>query len=86
MRTMTKMLCLVVLGVSLAVLTGCNRVTASKIRSNMTPELATTNRSSQLHKNDLARIRDNNTRGAWDDIDRFMLLHRNSRLTPWPVP
>lgn len=86
MRHMTKMLCLFVLGLSLASTTGCNRVTASQIRSNMTPELLNTTRSSQLRKNDLARVRDNNLRGAWDDMDRFLLLHRNSRLTPWPVP
>ncbi len=86
MRNMTKMLCLLVLGLSLFLLTGCNRVTAGQIRRNMTPELSTMSRSSQMHKNDLARYRDNNLRGAWDDFDRFMLLHRNSRLTPWPVP
>ena len=86
MRHMTKMLCLFVLGLSLTSTTGCNRVTAGKIRSNMTPELRNTTRSSELRKNDLARVRDNNLRGAWDDMDRFLLLHRNSRLTPWPVP
>jgi hypothetical protein len=86
MRNMTKMLCLLVLGLSLASTTGCTRVTAGKIRRNMTPELATTTRPSQLHKNDLARVRDTNLRGAWDDLDRFLLMHRTSRLTPWPVP
>jgi hypothetical protein len=86
MRHMTKMLCLVVLGLSLASTTGCTRVTAGQIRANMTPELASTNRSRELRKNDLARVRDNNTRAIWDDMDRFLLLHRNSRLTPWPVP
>jgi hypothetical protein len=79
-------MCLFVLGLSLVSLTGCNRVTARDIRGNMTPELKTTNRSGQLHKNDYARIIDNNTRSAWDDLDRFLLLHRNSRLTPWPMP
>lgn len=88
MRNMTKMLCLVVLGLSLASVIGCNqqRITAAQIRSNMTPELATTTRSDELHKNDLARHVDNNTRGAWDDLDRLMLMSRNSHLTPWPVP
>lgn len=86
MRHMTKMLCLFVLGLTLVSLTGCNRVTAGDIRGNMTPELMTTNRSGQLHLNDYARTIDNNTRSAWDDFDRFLLLNRNSRLTPWPVP
>lgn len=86
MRSMTRLLCLFVLGLSLVSLTGCNRITAGDIRGNMTPELATTTRSRELHKNDLARMSDNNLRGAWDDLDRFLLLHRNSRLTPWPVP
>jgi len=86
MKTMTKMLCLLVLGLSLVSLTGCNRVTASKIRRNMTPELSSTTRSSELRKNDLARKADTDLRGVWDDMDRFLLLHRNSRLTPWPVP
>ncbi len=86
MRNMTKMLCLSVLGLSLMTLTGCGRVTAGDIRGNMTPELKTTNRSSGIQKNDYARIIDNNTRGAWDDLDRFLLLHRNSRLSPWPMP
>jgi hypothetical protein len=83
---MTKILCLFVLGLSLALLAGCNRVTAGQIRGNMTPELATTARSGAFHANDQARYRDNNLRAAWDDLDRFMLLHRNSRLTPYPVP
>jgi hypothetical protein len=83
---MTKMLCLFVLGLTLVSLSGCNRVTARDVRGNMTPELKTTTRSSEFHKNDYARIIDNNTRGAWDDLDRFLLLHRNSRLTPWPMP
>lgn len=86
MRSMTKMLCLFVLGLSLASLTGCNRVTAGQIRGNMTPELRSTTRSAEFRKNDIARYTDNNLRGAWDDMDRFLLLHRNSRLTPWPVP
>lgn len=86
MRHMTKMLCLSVLGLSLVSLTGCNRVTAGDIRRDMTPELMTTTRSSEFHRNDYARIIDNNTRSAWDDMDRFLLMHRNSRLTPWPMP
>lgn len=86
MRHLTKILCIFVLGLSLVSMTGCNRVTAGQIRRNMTPELDTVTRSRQMHKNDLARYRDNNLRAAWDDFDRMMLLHRNSRLTPWPVP
>jgi hypothetical protein len=86
MRHMTRMLCLFVLGLSLVSLTGCNRVTAGKVRRNMTPELQSTTRSAEFRKNDLARYTDNNLRAAWDDMDRFLLLHRNSRLTPWPVP
>ncbi len=86
MRHMTRMLCLFVLGLTLVSLTGCNRVTARDVRGNMTPELMTTTRSSEMHLNDYARMIDNNTRGAWDDLDRFLLLNRNSRLTPWPVP
>lgn len=86
MRHMMKLLCLLALGLSLASVTGCGRVTASQVRGNMTPELATSTRSGEMHKNDLARYRDNNLRAAWDDFDRLMLLNRNSRLTPWPVP
>lgn len=86
MRHMTKMLCLMALGLSLASLTGCGRITAGQIRGNMTPELATVTRSGAMHANDLARISDNNLRNAWDDFDRVMLLHRNSRLSPWPMP
>ena len=86
MRHMTRMLCLFVLGLSLVSLTGCNRVTARDVRGDMTPELHSTTRSTEFRKNDYARYIDNNTRGAWDDFDRFMLLHRNSRLSPWPMP
>lgn len=86
MRLMTKMLCLLVLGLSLPALTGCSTITASDIRRNMTPELDTVTRSSQMHANDLARMTDNNLRNAWDDFDRFMLLDDNSHLSPWPMP
>lgn len=86
MQHMTKILCLSVLGLSLATMTGCNDVTAGQVRRNMSPELSTTTRNSQMHENDLARFRDNNTRGAWDDFDRLMLQDRNSHLSPWPVP
>jgi len=83
---MIRMLCLLVLGLSLATVTGCSRVTAGQVRRNMTPELRSTTRPAALRSNDLARITDNNLRGAWDDMDRFLLLNRNSHLTPWPVP
>ncbi len=86
MRNMTKMLCLLVLSLTLVSTTGCGRVTAGQVRRNMTPELDTVTRSREMWKNDVARYTDNNLRNAWDDLDRLLLLHRNSRLTPWPQP
>ena len=85
-RTLSRGL-VVAVGLTLLVsLGGCNTVTPGKVRRNMSPALATTDRARGQAANDMARVVDHNTRTAWDDFKRLMLLDKPSRLTPYPIP
>lgn len=70
--------------------TGCSssqgRITASDIRSNMTPELKTTAMTSEQHKTRVVRSVDHNLRQVWDDLDYIFLVDKPSHLTPYPIP
>lgn len=65
-------------------LTGCNTVPG--IRADMTNHADSTTRSSEQDANDYARIIDHNTRMAWDDLARILLLDKTSRQSPWIAP
>ncbi|MEM8783755.1 MAG: hypothetical protein AAGE65_12995 [Planctomycetota bacterium] len=65
-------------------LTGCN--SAPAIRADLSPTTDSTTRSTEQDYNDYARIIDHNTRGAWDDASRILLLDKPSRLSPWVIP
>lgn len=68
--------------------TGCSRdrITASSVRRNMSPELASMAHQSQQRKNMHARTIDTDTRQIWDDLDSVLLLNRPSRMSIYPVP
>ncbi len=59
---------------------------ANKIRNNPTPELATLYERPADVRNNLALQHNANLRMARQDMGRFWLLDRPSRLTPEPVP
>jgi hypothetical protein len=65
-------------------MTGCN--SAPAIRANMTPAADSATQTSAEDWNDYARINDHNTRNAWDDLSRLLLLEQSSRLSPWVIP
>jgi len=68
-------------------LTGCSStVSAHEARANATPALATTNATHGQSANDMARVVDHNTRTAWDDFKRLMLLDEPSSLQPYTIP
>ena len=80
-------LCLAAAGLTLLLAgSGCNTVRPGQVRHNMTPALATTDATRAQVRNDQARMLDHNTRGAWDDFYRLMLLDKPSTLTPYPIP
>lgn len=74
------------LAIGLMLVGGCSRITARQIRSNMTPELDSYAQSKGQSLNDHARFIDHNTRSAWNDLDRVLLLHRPIRLHPYASP
>lgn len=59
---------------------------ANKIRNNPTPELSTLYERPADVRNGLALQHNANFRMARQDMGRFWLLDRPSRLTPEPVP
>lgn len=73
---------------SCLLMVGCSndRITAKKLRRNVTPELDHVAASNEQIRNDHARIIDNDTRAIWSDLDRLLLMDRSSRLQPHPVP
>lgn len=72
---------------TVAILAGAGlMVGGCSYRSNMTPELDSMAASSEQDYNRYARYIDNNTRSAWNDLQRLLLLDRSSRLTKYPVP
>ena len=74
---------------TLAMGVGCHsneRVTAHDVRKDMTPALDSITRTTQQDRNQYARVIDHNTRAIWNDLARFWLIDRTSRLEPWPMP
>ena len=87
MKRMTFRLLLATTGLLLVgSLTGCNTLTAGEVRRDMSPALATADSTRGQSANDMARVVDHNTRTAWDDFKRLMLLDKPSHLHPYPVP
>jgi hypothetical protein len=69
-----------------AMLTGCNRITASSVRSNMSPELQSVSLSREQRKNHHARVYDHTLRQVHDDWDYLLLLDRPRRMSKYPIP
>lgn len=67
-------------------LSGCNTVTAGQARRNATPALTTSDSTTGQAINDMARVVDHNSRTAWDDLKRVMLLNEPSSLHPYTIP
>lgn len=66
--------------------TGCNRVTADSVRSNMSPELQSVAMSKEQRKNHHARVMDHTLRQWHDDWDYLLLMDRPRRMTKYPLP
>lgn len=80
-------LCLAAAGLTmLLAVSGCNTVRPGEVRRNMSPALATTDSTRAQQRNDMARVIDHNTRAAWDDFYRLMLLDEPTPLSPYPIP
>ena len=75
-----RSLILSVLAMGLLVAGGCS------YRSDVTPELDSVAANSEQDYNRYARVIDNNTRSAWDDLASILLIDRNMRLTRAPRP
>lgn len=69
-----------------AFLTGCNRVTASSVRRNMSPELQSVALSKEQRKNKHARVYDHTLRQIHDDWDYLWLIDRPRRMSKYPMP
>lgn len=65
---------------------GCNRITASSVRGNMTPELETVSLTPEQRKNRTARSVDHTLRQIHDDWDNLLLLDEPIKMTPYPIP
>lgn len=65
---------------------GCAPTSADGVRGNFSPELHSTSRSFEQHRNMEARSIDMNGRMLWEDGARVLLLDRPSRLKPHPNP
>ena len=82
---------LTVASVGLMLLAGCQNPAApwsraGRIRSNLTPELATLDQTPLGLKNQDALMRNTNFRMARDDLIKVFYLDRPSRLTSLPMP
>lgn len=87
MRNLVQCLGAAALVMAMLVFSGCSSPTsASGVRSNFSPELHSTARTYEQDRNMEARTIDMNGRGFWDDGSRMLLLHRPSRLSPYPIP
>lgn len=87
---MLKMTLLAVLGlVLLTTAGGCKdnkKVTASDVRSHMSPELQSITYTREQRRNRVARTVDTDLRQVWDDIDRVLMLDRPLHLSRYPIP
>lgn len=63
-----------------------DRITARDVRGNMTPALDSIGRTTDQDYNNYARVIDNNTRAAWNDLARFLLIQETSDLGPYYMP
>lgn len=61
-------------------------VSTDAILGNLTPELRTTSQRPEDIDAAIARSFDLNWRLMWEDLGRFFLTDRASRLTPKPMP
>ena len=87
MRNSMQVLALIALVTAIPAFSGCQAPTpADRVRANFSPELDTTTRNFEQHRNMEARTVDLDTRGIWDDGARILLRDRPSRLSPYPVP
>ncbi|MCA9277850.1 MAG: hypothetical protein H6815_03590 [Phycisphaeraceae bacterium] len=74
--------------VALSALVGCSSsgdARSGKLRSNLTPELATLNQRSVDIANERAYTKNLNWRQARDDWESIWLLDRPARLTLFPM-
>ena len=62
------------------------RITARSVRSNMTPALDSIGRTTDQDYNNYARVIDHNTRAAWNDLARLLLIQETSDLEPYYMP
>ncbi len=65
---------------------GGDKVTASEVRRDMSPELYSVSQSRQQELNMIARSVDHTSRQFWDDLAWLMLLDRPLHLTEYPIP
>jgi hypothetical protein len=67
---------------------GCddNKITADKVRRDMSPELQSVAMTHEQRKNREARNVDTTMRQFWDDLDMILLLDKPVRLTRYPLP
>ena len=68
---------------------GCDgppKVTADRVRSDMSPELETIAMTRGQRMNNVARTMDTNLRELNDDWDRIFLLDRPLRTSRYPIP
>ena len=67
-------------------LTACSSTSPRAIRADVTPYMDSLARNTELDKNQYARVIDHNTRSAWDDLARILLIDETSRLNYITVP
>lgn len=79
---------LLITAAAAATLAGCQSVSRedAKVRGELTPELKTLSQRSIDWDNRALITMDENARGANNDLTRFWLLDRPSRLNREPVP
>ncbi len=65
---------------------GCKSTTKENLRGDISPELDSTAFSADQDANRYARITDHNTRDAWEDAKRLLLLDRPTQLSPYVLP
>lgn len=65
---------------------GCAQTREEAIRADLTPELATLHQRQVDVDNATTLTFDENGRMFVEDLNRFLLINRPSRLTPEPIP
>lgn len=77
---------LVLASATLMLMGGCNKITASSVRTNMSPEMDSIAHTHQQRLNRLARSENTSFRQVLDDWDTFWLMDEPSRLSMYPIP